>query len=141
MPGPAPKKASERRRRNIPESQGEAADITVETNSEQPDLGFMAHQMVQDMWSTLGESLEAKFYSSADWQRARWELWFANQILSGAEPVTAASWSMIQSGLSALLVSPADKRKAGIELKRVTSDPDEDAAVADLAEFRSRVSG
>lgn len=140
MPVP-PKKASERRRRNKPVSQGEATDIAVEIDSEQPDLGFSAHQMVQDLWLALADSVEAKFYSAADWQRARLELWFANDILTSGEPVRASSWAMVQAGLSALLVSPADKRKAGIELKRVVTDPDKDAAVADLDEFRSRVSG
>ena len=42
---------------------------------EQPPLGFDAHQLVVDLWAALGRSVEGQFYSAADWQRARMEMW------------------------------------------------------------------
>ena len=77
--GPAPKPASQRRRRNKPESYGAAEPILAGQGDEQPPLGFDAHELVADLWAALGSSVEGRFFSAADWQRARWELWFANR--------------------------------------------------------------
>jgi len=98
-------------------------------------LGFRAHELVADMWAALGRSIEAQFYSAADWERARWELWHANSLIEFGV-AQASSWTAVQAGLSALLVSPADKLRAGIELRQAVVDPDEVAADAMLAEFQ-----
>ncbi|MFV8317128.1 hypothetical protein [Mycobacterium sp. 23] len=104
---------------------------------DRPDgLGFEAHPIVQKLWDVLGESAEAKFYSAADWQRVRLELYFASYTLS-SEKISSMAWAAVQSGLSELLISPADKRRAGIELKPKTADPDEEAAVVQLAQYQA----
>ncbi len=133
---PAPKAASKRRNRGTPKSYGAAEPVVDGQGDGQPDLGFEAHDLVTDMWSALANSVESKYFSAADWQRARWELWFANDTIRGGE-VTASRWAQVQQGLSALLVSPADKRRAGIELKKAAVDPDAEAAVAQLDEYRT----
>lgn len=139
MPGPVPKPASQRRRRNTPASQGDAKDMTVEVMPvEQPELGFPAHVMVSDMWAALSKSVEGQFFSHADWQRARFELFFVNNLLY-SERIGAQAWQAVQAGLSALLISPADKRRVGIELKKRTSDPDADAAVIQLAAYQNAI--
>ena len=107
--------------------------------AEQPRLGFTAHKLVRDMWNALGRSVESQFFSSADWQRARLELWYANGLLNGERPLTAPAWSVVQAGLSELLVSPADKRRAGIALKKAARDVDEDAAVDQIAAYKQRL--
>ena len=53
-------------------------------------------------------------------------------VRRAAAPV---AWGAVQSALNELLVSPADKRRAGIELQAAASDPDEDAAVLQLAKY------
>lgn len=133
--GPAPKRESDRRRANKPESHGAADPVVVESVASQPELGFDAHSLVTDMWSALGKSVEGQFFSHADWQRARLELYFINEQLF-AEKIGAQAWQAVQAGLSALLVSPADKRRAGIELKKAAADPDEEAAVVQLQQYR-----
>lgn len=135
--GPVPKREDQRRRANKPESHGQAVPVTAGAASEQPDeLGFEAHPIVQALWDVLGESVEAKFYSPADWQRVRLELFYASHTLSSGK-ISSMAWTAVQSGLSELLVSPADKRRAGIELQPKTADPDEEAAVVQLAEYQS----
>jgi hypothetical protein len=135
--GPAPKPQSQRRRANKPESQGEAETVTAPAADERPsELGFEAHPIVQDLWDVLGTSAEAKFYSAADWQRVRLELLFASKTLL-SDRIGAQAWTAIQSGLSELLISPADKRRAGIEMKPPSADPDEEAAVAQLDDYRA----
>ena len=58
-----------------------------------------------------------------------WELWHANVVLTG-DKIAANSWAQIQHGLTELLISPAAKRRAAIELKPTTPDRDEVAAVS-----------
>ena len=82
--GPVPKPASQRRRRNRPGSYGAAEPIFAGNGVEQPPLGFDAHELVADLWSTLGRSVEGQFFSAADWQRARLELWYANRSCPAA---------------------------------------------------------
>ena len=52
--GPAPKPASQRRRRTKPESYGAAEPTVAGQGGEQPPLGFEAHELVVDLWSVLG---------------------------------------------------------------------------------------
>src|SRR4029077_13010834 len=94
----------------------------------QPPLGFAAHELVVDLWSALGSSVEGRFYSAADWQRARWELWYASTVMTAGQVPSANHWTTIQRGLDELLVSPAVKRRAGIELRRNGVDADMVAA-------------
>ena len=134
---PAPK----RRRRNTPESYGAAEATVAGQAGAQPALGFKAHDMVTSMWKALANSVEGQFLSLADWERARMEMWFTNQVLTGQIDLTSSNWQRVQNGLSELLISPADKRRAGIELKKAAADPDEDAAVSQLASYRRKLSG
>jgi hypothetical protein len=134
--GPAPKPASQRRRRNKPGSYGAAEPTVAGQGDEQPPLGFEAHELVVDLWAALGSSVEGRFYSAADWQRARWELWYANTVMTASQVPSANQWTTIQRGVDELLVSPAVKRRAGIELRRNGVDVDEAAAVSMVGKYK-----
>ena len=136
---PAPE--SKRRRTNKPASYGLAEPVLTGKAARQPVLGFEAHSMVTHMWAALGKSVEGQFFSAADWQRARWELWYANQLFTRERQLTPVAWSAVQSGLNELLVSPADKRRAGIELKRAAGDADAAAAVDQIASYKAQLAG
>ena len=140
MPGVPPKPASKRRRRNVPNSYGAATPTTAPAAGDQDRaLGFdNPHPLIADMWAALAVSAESRFFSHADWERARWELWYANQSMVSGRP-TGSAWEAIQHGLGALLVSPADKRRAGIELKAPVPDSDEIAAVSMLSGYRDKL--
>ena len=85
--GPVPKPAAQRRRRTPPASYGGAAEPTVAGQAaQQPRLGFKAHKLVTDMWKALSTSVEGQFFSDADWQRARLEMFYANGLLTGERP-------------------------------------------------------
>ena len=96
--GPAPKPDSQRRRAQTPVSYGLAEPIVAGTAAQQPTLGFTAHKLVRDMWKALANSVESQFYSDADWERARMELWYMNGLLTGERPLTAPAWSTVQNG-------------------------------------------
>ena len=81
------------------------------------------------------QSVEGQFFSTTDWQRARLEMWHADKLVRSGQP-TANQWARMQHGLDELLVSPALKRRAGIELRKHAADADEDAAVSLVGGYR-----
>ena len=93
--GRPPKPDAQRRRANKPASYGLAKPVVAGEAAEQPEaLGFTAHQMITDMWKALATSVEGQFFSDADWQRARWELWYANGLMTGERQLTAPAWNV-----------------------------------------------
>ena len=105
-------------------------------------LGFDAHPLIEALWESIAASGEGQFYSAADWQRLRLELWYGNRLLKQSFPPPGAqAWSTFQAGLTAMLVSPAEKRRLGIALRRESVDRDEVAAVASIAKYRRKCSG
>ena len=133
--GPPPKAATQRRRRNKPANYGAAEAVIAGQADGQPPLGFDAHALVADLWAALAQSVEGQFFSAADWQRARLEMWHADKLVRSGQP-TANQWAAMQRGLDELLVSPAVKRRAGIELRRIGVDADEVAADKMVGEYK-----
>ena len=72
-----------------------------------------------DLWAALAQSVESSFYSAADWQRARMEMFYANELIRNGQP-SANQWGAVQHTLSELLVSPAVKRRDGSVLWTMT---------------------
>jgi hypothetical protein len=139
--GVPPKPASKRRRRNVPTSYGAAKPVTAPAAKETDvrELGFdNPHPLVAQMWETVHRSCEAAFFSENDWARLRLELWYADHTMASGRP-SANAWSAIQSGLNEMLLSPAVKRRAGIEVKPQTVDEDENAAVSMTARYQQKL--
>lgn len=138
--GRVPKPPSQRRRRNKPRSYGAAEVTTAQAAPKIPPLGIAEPtSVIADMWEALQTSAEARFYSTADWQRARTVLIHGDGLMAAiaaGEKINAAAWKSFQDGLTELLVSPAAKRRAGIEMKPVT-DTDEAEAEAQIAELQT----
>jgi hypothetical protein len=139
MPSPAPKPASKRRRYAKPKSYG-AADPTVAPAADpDPDreLGIDdARPLIASMWNTVQHSCEAAFYGEADWERLRLELWYANRAMASGRPLPGHTWGAIQHGLNEMLLSPAVKRRAGIELRPSGVDEDAVEAVAMVGRYK-----
>jgi hypothetical protein len=93
--------------------------------------------MVARMWKALANSVEARFYSAADWERANLEMFYLHNILT-EKLMSPSLWQRVQQGLNELLVSPADKRRAGIELK-AAADADEEAAVLQMVKYQDKL--
>ena len=62
-------------------------------------------------------------------------MWHADMVMRSGQVPSANQWTSIQRGLDELLISPAVKRRAGIEL-RPQVDADEDAAVSMVGRYR-----
>jgi hypothetical protein len=89
------------------------------------------------MWEVVQSSAEARFYSAADWARLRMELWNADQVLRSGKPISGNTWAGVQHGLTEMLISPAAKRRAAIELKPPGVDADEVAANNQIARYKT----
>ena len=135
--GVPPKPPSKRRRANVPKSYGQAEPVTVPAaDATSRQLGIEnAHPLIASMWETVQHSCESAFYGEADWQRLRLELWFANHTMASGRP-SGSAWEAIQHGLNEMLLSPAIKRRAGIEVKPQKVDADEEAAVSIVGRYR-----
>jgi hypothetical protein len=135
MPGPAPKPDSKRRRSAKPKSYGAATPTTAPAAHpvDGRSLGFEAHPLIESMWDTVQHSCESAFFSATDWEWLRLELWFANHTMVSGRP-SGQAWIAIQRGLNEMLLSPAIKRRAGIELTRDVDD-DADAAVSMVGKY------
>jgi hypothetical protein len=137
---PAPNRDSQRRRRNRPASYG-AAEPTTAPAADRAlarDLGIdNPHPLIASMWDTVQSSCESRFYSDSDWARLRFELWFANRAMCSGRPVSGHTWAAIQHGLNEMLLSPAIKRRASIELKRPGVDADAVAADEQIARYKT----
>ena len=139
--GPPPKPADKRRNTTKPANWGLAEPVLAGQAAKQPDLGFPnAHPLVERLWATLGRSVESKFFSEADWGRASWEFFYANELFTGSKVMTPTAWQTVQTALNGLLVSPAEKRRAGIELKAAV-DEDAQAAVDIMANYKDKLAG
>jgi hypothetical protein len=137
MPGPVPRPDSKRRRYAKPKSYGAAQPTTAPAADSTTTrvLGIDdPHPLIVSIWDTVQESCEAAFYGDCDWVRLRLELWHANREMASSLP-SAQAWSAIQHGLNELVLSPAVKRRAGIEVTSQGVDTDEVAAVSMVGKY------
>lgn len=134
--GPIPKRSEELIRRNKPEVPVEK--ITTIGPVEIPDLGLEdPHPIVVDLYNSLPDSAQSRFYEPSDWAYARFCLHFADSLLKSSRP-SAQLLASVSGMLSNLLVSEGDRRRVRLEIERkVGSGDGQVLEVADL--FRARL--
>lgn len=134
MPGPIPKRSEERIRRNKPEVAIDS--ITVIGKVPQPDLGLTdPHPLITDLYESLKESAQSRFYEPSDYQYARFCLHFADLLLKSNRP-SAQLLASVNQMLTDLLVSEGSRRRVRLEVERSDSGGD----VIDVAGlFRQRL--
>lgn len=158
--GVVPKRDSQRRRRNTPKSRGAAQPATGVAAPAPPRAHGIVNPdpIIENLWVELQDSPESKFYSAADWARVRLELFYGNQVIrelkvgyvagfdakgnvSLGNKINSAAWKLFQDALTELLVSPAAKRRAGIELSPPVADPQAAKADAKIIQLAAALSG
>jgi len=113
MPGPAPKRSDQRRRRNkptMPISKVEGAALS------QPVLGLEVHPLVADWYAALADGPEAQFYTPAMWQRARIVARMLDGVITAGRP-SSQMYAALQSDMKSLLVDAGELRRLGIEVQ------------------------
>lgn len=117
--GPVPKRSEERIRRNKPEVP--ITKIEAVGDVLQPDLGIEnPHPIVADLWYSLGESAQSKYYEPSDWNYARYILYFADGLIKSKRP-SGQMLQVVTSALSDLLVTEGARRRVRMEIERANS--------------------
>ena len=129
---PAPKRESQRRRRNKVEPATRApSDGTVYG---EPLEGEHSEQ-ARRFWEALRTSGQAQFYEPSDWAVAELIVVAIDSFIARPSAMMLAS---LNSSMSALLVTEADRRRAKLELDKTAPAPVVDD-VAELDDFRLRL--
>lgn len=139
MPGPAPKRSDQRRRRN----RAEPVDTVALSHSVPvPELALTdVHPLARDLYESLKDSGQSMYYEPSDWQRARIMVEMLSFLLRDESKRSSMMYGAIQQDLRDLMVCESDRRRLKIEVERGAADTSEqDARVSQMAAYR-RVSG
>lgn len=136
MPGPVPKRSSERRRRN------KASDVeSVEFAGvvEAPPADEEWHPIARSWYESLAESGQSQFYEPSDWAHARYVAEAMSVNLS-ASRFSAQLFASVLSGMTELLTTEGARRRARVEIARELGD-ESDAPVTAMDDYRKRLAG
>lgn len=136
-PGQIPKRSDQLQRRNKP-------DVPITKVSAIgvipiPELGMdNPHPLVVDMYQSLRDSAQSKYYEPSDWAYARLALHFVDKLLVSTRP-SGEMLATLNSMLAGLLMTEGDRRRVRMEIeRRPTGDAaSEGATVEDM--FRKRL--
>ena len=132
MPGPVPKRASQRRRRN----HVVVDRIPVRGSVEAPPLDLEGvHPLAAAMYEALAKSAQAIYMEPSDWEYARWAAFVQSKA---AQRPTAMMVLAVDKMLSNLMVTEAERRRVRVEIDRTRHDEDEAAAVGSLTDIQAR---
>lgn len=139
--GPIPKRESQRRRANKPETPVTHAPSGGTDGYERPEPAEDWHPLAARWWNALAKSGQSAFYQPSDWEHANvWAHLLSLQLWSGKpSAMLLAAWD---SASTRLLITEGDRRRLRLELDRgVVADPDEAVAVASMAAWRGKRTG
>ena len=132
MPGPVPKPASQRRRRNKPDAPTSTAPAGRKVDTPEPDPDW---QPVAAGWfQSLGESGQSAFYEASDWATARYVAEGMSRSLKAGR-FSGQLFAAVMAAWTELLATEGARRRLRVELEReqVLAEP---ASVAILKEYR-----
>jgi len=111
--GKAPKRASERRRRN----KVDIDTIEMEGDVEQPDIDSGWHSIAVDWYKSLADSGQSKFFEPSDWAAARLVAHDMTRHLANRRP--SSQWfAAVWSAMNDLLTTEAHRRRVRMEIER-----------------------
>lgn len=134
--GPVPKRSDQRRRQNKVEIDKAPARIALGV-VRGPECPAGLSGLARDWYESLRTSGQSEWYTDSDWTSA---LIIARGIEQFETRPTAHMLTAILSGFGSLAATEGDRRRLRIELERAPqADVDEEAAVAEIDEWRSRL--
>jgi hypothetical protein len=138
LPKRIPKRSDELIRRNIPETP--VTKIQASGLVRVPALGIKdPHPLVRDLYRSLKNSAQSRFYEPSDWAYARLTLLFVDDLLKQPKK-SSMMLASVDSMLRTLLLTEGERRRVHLEVDRNTSG--ELAAVTDIADvYRERLKG
>lgn len=157
MPGPPPKRSGQRRRQNPPEPGQEVtkAPTPGKVTAPRPDPKW--HPVAKRLYLSLAKSGQSAFYTESDYGTAYLLAESISRELNpqpfpmkgpGGEtfyemvslPPKGASLAAWLKGLTSLMATEGDRRRARLELERPVPE-EAKADVSELAQYRNRIPG
>jgi hypothetical protein len=138
--GPVPKRESQRRRANKPETPVVHAPVTGPRVSV-PAADESWHPLATEWFVSLSKSGQAQFLEPSDWAQAKvWAHLLSVELLKDKpSAMMIAAWA---SGAAELLTTEGSRRRMRIELERAKpADAGEDHADATVTDLMSRLGG
>lgn len=135
--GPVPKRQSQRRRQNKPEKTDQ---VKAHGKVAVPEVSETWHPVAKDWFKSLAESGQAQFFEPSDWQGARFVAEAMTENLNAGR-FSAQLFASVWTAMGELLTTEGSRRRVRLEIERETGDPDEEAAVAAIDDYRRRRSG
>lgn len=140
MPGPVPKRSSQRRRRNedgpslVTASAGKAPAV--------PRASGDWHPIAARWFRSLKESGQAQFYEASDWSTAYYIAEAMSRNLQQGK-FSAQLFQSVLSGMTDLLTTEGARRRARVELERLDQgeDPREAAHLVLMEQYRQAAEG
>lgn len=149
-----PKRSEQLIRRNIPEVP--VQKITAIGNVPIPELDLESlgeqrvHPLVIDFYESFKESAQSKYYEPTDWQTARLTMLALNQELTKVyrsgelkgqpRAMSILSLQVINQMMASLMTTEGERRRARLEIERVTNPSGEDGQVLSISDmFKQRL--
>jgi hypothetical protein len=136
--GPVPKRSTERRRRNK-ESQVETVKLEGLGPVVVPTADPAWHEIARDWYLSLAKSGQSSYYEPSDWQYARYVAQVMSVNLKQGKKFSAMLFAAVQSGMSDLLTTEADRRRVRLEIDRGGGAEKAPPGVAQIADYRKRL--
>lgn len=134
MPGPIPKRSDQRRRRN---ASNQVDSVSIAGAVDVPKLALTdVHPIAADMYRSLTESGQSRYFEPSDWQRARLMCEMVSRLLSAGK-LSSMLYAAIQQDMNSLLFTEGERRKVRMEIERGAADTSaQDARVSQMAAYR-----
>ncbi len=136
--GPAPKRSSERRRRN--------KESTVETVTpistgvvDAPPAKSTWHPTAKQWYESLKTSGQSQFYEPSDWWYAQYLAEAMSINLRQKGKFSAVLLATVTSGMNDLLTTEASRRRVRLEIDRSGQDEGALPGVAAMDDYRKRL--
>ena len=131
--GPVPERSEDVIRRN---ERDPITKIPVIGTVEVPELGITnAHPLVKELYESMAESGQSRYYEPSDWQYARMTMHFVNKLLKKSNP-SAMMLTTVNQMLTALLLTEGDRRRVRIEVERSPVGPVGDNVIDAQSAFK-----
>lgn len=130
MPGPIPQRSDQRRRRNkvegLTKSFGAVSDIIMVPD---PDANW--HPIALEWFMALRESGQSMFYEPSDWVSAKVAAELLSRELNKGQKINGQMITAWKQMADELLTTEGARRRAHMELERMTADLSAEQAKSD----------
>ena len=135
--GPIPKRSDLRRRTNKDSLEGlEKVNVEDLGVVYQPEADEKWHPLAKDLWRSMGESGQSRWYEPTDWAYAAVVMDDLSHYLR-TKSRSGMKLSALLTAMGPLLLTEGERRRARLELERNAPEPGgEDPTVAIMEHYR-----